>query len=55
MKPAGWAATGLLEQEFLEELARARQRDLETTLREDEAVDQGCSDTFSTPIFNRLE
>ena|ERR1051326_1070946 len=34
------------EQEYLAELARARQEDLERTLRE---YDQECSDTSSTP------
>lgn len=35
-----------LEQEFVEELARLRQEDLERTLRED---DQKCSSSSSTP------
>jgi predicted RNase H-like HicB family nuclease len=49
MKPAGWAAKDALEQEFLEELARARQQDLENALREFERDDEGCSNTSSTP------
>ena len=35
-----------LEKEFVEELARARQEDLEETIREDE---QECRDSSSTP------
>ena len=34
MKPAGWATNDILEQEFLEELARARRQDLESSLEE---------------------
>jgi hypothetical protein len=34
LKPPGWAKADPLEQEFLEELARLRQADLERTLRE---------------------
>jgi len=49
MKPAGWATNDILEQEFLEELARARRHDLESTLRDHMPDDQGCSDTSSTP------
>jgi hypothetical protein len=45
----GWARDDPLEQEFLEELARRRQEDLEQTLREYEEEDRGCSDTSSTP------
>jgi hypothetical protein len=48
MKPAGWAANDLLEQEFLEELARARRQDLESTLNELKPYDEGCSNTSST-------
>ena len=48
-KPAGWAKDDPLEQEFLEDLARRRQEDLERTLREDEQEDCGCSSTSSTP------
>ena len=36
-----------LEKEFVEELARRRQEDLEQTLRED---GQECPNSFSTPI-----
>lgn len=38
-----------LEQEYLRELARYRQEDLERTLREYEQEDRQCSDTSSTP------
>jgi len=38
-----------MEQEFLAELERARQEDLERTLREYDREDQRCSDTSSTP------
>lgn len=38
-----------LEQEFLQDLARFRQEDLERTLREYEQEDRECSDTSSTP------
>ena len=48
-KPTGWAKDDRLEQEFLEDLARMRQEDLERTLREDEQGDAGCSNTSSTP------
>jgi hypothetical protein len=48
-KPAGWAAGDPLEQEFLEDLARQRQQDLDRTLREDEQEDQGCSGTPRAP------
>lgn len=48
-KPTGWAKNDQLEQEFLEDLARMRQEDLERTLREDEQGDAGCSNTSSTP------
>ncbi len=48
-KAPGWANDDLLEQEFLEQLARRRQQDLERTLREYEQEDRGCSDTSSTP------
>jgi hypothetical protein len=49
MKPAGWAASDPIEQEYLEELARARQQDLESTLHEFEPDGEGCSNTSSTP------
>jgi hypothetical protein len=49
MKPPGWAKDDPLEQELVQDLARARQEDLERTLREYEAEDQGCSGTSSTP------
>jgi uncharacterized protein YoaH (UPF0181 family) len=49
-KAPGWAKDDPLEQEFLEELARRRQEDLERTLREYEQEDRGCSDASSTPI-----
>ena len=49
VKPAGWAANDPLEQEFLEELARARQLDLESTVQELKRDDEGCSGTSSTP------
>jgi hypothetical protein len=48
-KPPGWATADLLEMEFLDELARLRQEDLERTLREDAEEDAGCSSTSSTP------
>jgi hypothetical protein len=48
-KAAGWAKGDPVEQQFLEELARSRQEDLERTLREYQAEDQGCSSTSSTP------
>jgi hypothetical protein len=48
-KPEGWAKDDPLEQEFLNELARLRQEDLDRTLREYEREDQGCSDSTSTP------
>jgi predicted RNase H-like HicB family nuclease len=38
-----------LEQEFLQDLARFRQEDLERTLREYEQEDRECSNTSSTP------
>jgi len=38
-----------LEQEFLDDLARARQADLERTLQEYELEDRKCSNTSSTP------
>lgn len=38
-KPAGWAKDDPLEQEFLEDLARMRQEDLERILREHEQED----------------
>jgi hypothetical protein len=38
-----------LEREFLDILSRARQEDLEQTLREYEREDQGCPTTSSTP------
>jgi hypothetical protein len=38
-KPPGWATNDPLEQEFLEELARMRQADLDQTLREYEQED----------------
>jgi hypothetical protein len=49
VKPSGWSKDDPLEQEFLQELARARQEDLERTLREYEEEDRGCSDSSSTP------
>jgi predicted RNase H-like HicB family nuclease len=49
IKSAAWAANDLLEREFLEELARARQQDLESTIQELKPDSQGCSDTSSTP------
>jgi len=48
-KRAGWAKDDQLEQEFLEDLARMRQEDLERTIREDERGDAGCSNISSTP------
>jgi hypothetical protein len=48
-KPTGWAHDDILEIEFLDELARLRQDDLERTLREDAEEDAGCSSTSSTP------
>lgn len=47
-KPANWARDDQLEREFLDDLARMRQEDLERTLREDEQKDAGCSSTSST-------
>jgi hypothetical protein len=47
-EPARWPPDDPLEQEFLEELARRRQADLERTLRED-GDGSGCSDISSTP------
>jgi predicted RNase H-like HicB family nuclease len=38
-----------LEKEYLEDLARFRQEDLERTLREYEEEDRRCSDSSSTP------
>jgi hypothetical protein len=49
LKPPGWAKGDALEQEFLDDLARFRQEDLERTLREYEREDQGCPGTSSTP------
>jgi hypothetical protein len=49
LKPPGWAKDDQLEQEFLEELARLRQADLERTLREYEQEDRACSSSSSTP------
>jgi uncharacterized protein YoaH (UPF0181 family) len=46
-KAPGWASNDLVEQEFLAELARRRQEDLERTLREYEEEDRGCSDSSS--------
>jgi hypothetical protein len=48
-KPTGWAEDDALEEEFLGDLARLRQEDLDRTLREDERDDHGCSGTSSTP------
>jgi hypothetical protein len=48
-KPAGWERDDPLEQEFLQELARSRQEDLERTLEEYEREDRGCSVSSSTP------
>jgi hypothetical protein len=48
-KAPGWAKDDPLEQEFLAELARRRQEDLERTLREYEREDRGCCDSSSTP------
>ncbi len=48
-KAPGWAKDDLLEQEFLAELARRRQEDLERTLREYEQEDRECCDSSSTP------
>jgi hypothetical protein len=48
-KVPGWAENDPLEQEFLAELARRRQEDLEQTLHEYEEEDRQCSDTSSTP------
>ncbi len=48
-KPPGWAKDDPLEQEFLQELARLRQADLEQTLREYEQEDRACSNSSSTP------
>ena len=49
LQSPGWARDDALEQEFLDDLARFRQEDLERTLREYEREDQGCSATSSTP------
>jgi len=49
-KAPGWARDDPLEQEFLDELRRRRQEDLEQTLREYQEEDRGCSNTSSTPI-----
>ncbi len=38
-----------LEKEFLDDLRRFREEDLERTLREYELEDQACSDSSSTP------
>ena len=46
LKYAGWAKNDPLYDEYLEELARARQEDLERTLKE---YEQECSDSSSTP------
>jgi hypothetical protein len=50
-KPANWASDHRLEREFLEDLARMRQEDLERTLREYEQEDAGCSNSSSTPTI----
>jgi hypothetical protein len=47
--PTGIPEDDALEREFLDILGRARQEDLERTLREYEEEDQGCSSTSSTP------
>jgi hypothetical protein len=44
-KAPGWAKDDPLEREFLDDLARRRQEDLERTLREYEEEDRGCSET----------
>jgi predicted RNase H-like HicB family nuclease len=49
LKPPGWATGDSLEQEFLQELSRMRQADLERTLREYEQEDSACSHSSSTP------
>jgi hypothetical protein len=49
MKPSGSTKDDPLEQEFLQDLARLRQEDLDRTLRAYEREDQGCSGTSSTP------
>ena len=48
-KAPGWAEHDPLEQEFVAELERRRQEDLERTLREYEREDNGCSGSSSTP------
>jgi hypothetical protein len=48
-EPSGRAADDPLEQEFLRDLARSHQEDLDRTLRAYEREDQGCSGTSSTP------
>jgi hypothetical protein len=48
-KPPGWPDNDPLEQEFLAELARMRQEDLERTLREYEEEDRACHGSSSTP------
>jgi predicted RNase H-like HicB family nuclease len=50
-KPVNWAKDDRLEREFLEDLARMRQEDLERTLREYEQEDAGCSNSSSTPTI----
>ena len=49
LKPPGWATDDPLEQEFLQELSRMRQADLERTLREYEQEDRASSNSSSTP------
>jgi len=49
LKPPGWATGDPLEQDFLQELSRMRQADLERTLREYEQEDGACSNSSSTP------
>ncbi len=47
---SGWIdPNNPLEQEFLQDLARFRQEDLERTLREYEQEDRECSNSSSTP------
>ncbi len=48
-KPPGWAENDPMEQEFLQEMARMRQEDLERTLREYEEEDRACQGSSSTP------
>lgn len=48
-KVPSWAKDDQLEQEFLADLARLREEDLEQTLREQEEERQGCPSTSSTP------